>query len=51
MAKESAILRKHQPNALVFLVNPCDVEDRAAIARIHRLDEQIIEAGRIVTGP
>jgi hypothetical protein len=49
-AKEPAILSKHQPDALAFLVDRCDVNNRAAIARNHRLEEQIVEAGRIVAG-
>lgn len=51
MTQELAILRKHQPNAFAFLVDRCDVSNRAVIARNHRLDKQIVEAGRILAVP
>jgi hypothetical protein len=49
ITQELTILRKQQPNALAFLVDRCEVNNRDAIARNHRPDEQIVEAGRVVT--
>ena len=50
MTQELAILGEQQPNALAFLVDRCEVNNRAAIARYLSPDEQIVGAGRIVTG-
>jgi hypothetical protein len=50
MTQELAILREQQPNALAFLVDRCEINNRAAVARNRRPDEQIAEVGRFNAG-
>jgi hypothetical protein len=45
MTQELTILCERQPNAMAFLVDRCDVNNRTAIARNHRPVQQIVEAG------
>jgi hypothetical protein len=50
ITQELAILSERHPNALAFLVDRRDVQNRAAITGNRLLDQQIVEAARIVTG-